>query len=147
VCAQQNDAGTGGDAGSTPQNATEIDSGTYTGMVDGWGGDHYDYYKFYVENGTAIKVRAELLETDDPDLHSTGVMTEFSIGFYMYGGNYFSAGESKILRLGGIFLAPAVVSFSTRRRKPAGGDFASIHTLPIGLDILSPSHSKTWTSH
>ncbi len=69
---QQNDAGTGGDAGEYPQYAVEIYPGTYSGLLDksgefGDGGDMRDYYKFWVEAGSSIKVSATIKDASSGD--------------------------------------------------------------------------------
>lgn len=69
---QQNDAGTGGDAGEYPRYAVEIYPGTYSGLIDehgefGDGGDYRDCYKFWVEAGSSIKISATITDASNDD--------------------------------------------------------------------------------
>lgn len=69
---QQNDADTGGDASENPTYAVEIYPGTYSGLLDkygefGDGGDTCDYYKFWVEAGSSIKISATITDASRGD--------------------------------------------------------------------------------
>lgn len=59
------DAGTGCDAGNTPETAIPITSGTYSGTVGGWGVDEVDFYRIAIPPGPhAVK-----LAISSPDFH------------------------------------------------------------------------------
>ena len=63
----QNDAGTGGDAGDSINDATHIEPGTYTGYM-GYT-DQEDWYSFTVNAGEGIFVDLKILEKSDYDIH------------------------------------------------------------------------------
>lgn len=64
---QQNDAGSGGDAGDTFDVALSISPGSYSGYVDS--SDRNDYYKFYVSAGQRINVSVTPPSSTDFDLY------------------------------------------------------------------------------
>lgn len=65
--ANQNDAGTGSDAGNNINAATSISSGSYVGYMSYQ--DVEDWYSFQVSSGQGIKVAVEPLDDSDYDIH------------------------------------------------------------------------------
>ncbi|MCD6108749.1 MAG: hypothetical protein J7J89_04705, partial [Thermoplasmata archaeon] len=63
----QNDAGTGGDAGDSINDATHIEPGTYIGYMSYT--DQEDWYSFTVNAGEGIFVDLKILEKSDYDIH------------------------------------------------------------------------------
>ena len=66
VLGQQNDAGTGDDAGNSIDEATFIEPGNYYGYLD-WT-DHEDWYSFFVNSGKGIYVDVRPIERSDFDV-------------------------------------------------------------------------------
>ena len=64
----QNDAGSGGDAGNTFEEAIRVKpTGYYEGTLNGAGGDPHDYYKFELKEGDAVSVLIDsAADTTDP---------------------------------------------------------------------------------
>ncbi|MDG6229221.1 MAG: hypothetical protein QCH96_04595 [Candidatus Thermoplasmatota archaeon] len=63
----QNDAGTGGDAGNSITTATPITPGEYSGYLSYT--DVEDWYSFHVASGSGIKINLEPLDRSDFDIH------------------------------------------------------------------------------
>ena len=63
----QNDAGSGGDAGNTVNSALRINPGTYVGYMDF--NDVEDWYSFAVNQGDSITFNVVPLEKSDYDIH------------------------------------------------------------------------------
>jgi len=63
----QNDAGSGGDAGDTFENATDISFGTYLGELPA--GDINDFYKFYINDELPISIGVAGTVTSDLNLY------------------------------------------------------------------------------
>jgi len=65
--AGQDDAGTGGDAGNTFENATPLAlRGSFAGRLDPGAGDAHDYFSFTLTQGRSFSVAVALPATSDP---------------------------------------------------------------------------------
>lgn len=95
---QQDDAGSGGDAGDTFETATPIiPQGRYTGRLDADAGDRHDYFRFRLDEGESVMILVEVWGFTDPiellDPHGVVVDTGAQTPLFGVGGSGVITGD------------------------------------------------------